>query len=410
MEDRTLDVTFARACFPAFQEPSLAGWAHFENAGGSYACGPVIERLTRFYTACKVQPYGASDASARAGALMDEARTRLARWLNVPAAELHFGPSTTQNIYVLAQALRRHLSPGDEIIVTNLDHEANVGAFRRLAEEGFAVREWRFNPLSGDLELAELDRLLTQHTRVVAFTHCSNIVGTVNPVADICRRVREAGAISIVDGVSYCGHGLPDVAALGADVYLFSLYKVFGPHQGVMTVRAELMEALPPQAHFFNAGKVHARLVPAGPDHAQVAAAGGVADYFEALCEHHGFAPSSPGAASALHDLLQRHERALLQPLLKFLHEHPRVRLVGRSDAAGRASTVALDTRRAPADVAAGLAGRHRVGAGAGHFYAHRCVEALGIDPARGVLRLSFVHYTSREDIEQLLRALDAEL
>src|SRR5687768_5226596 len=122
-----LDIEFVRSQFPAFREPSLAGFAHFENAGGSYACGQVIDRLDRYYRETRVQPYYAFAASAHAGALMDEARARMAAWLNVGTDELHFGPSTSQNTYVLAQALRRHLKQGDEIVVTNQDHEANVG-------------------------------------------------------------------------------------------------------------------------------------------------------------------------------------------------------------------------------------------------------------------------------------------
>ncbi len=406
-----LDVDFARSHFPAFREADLQGWAHFENAGGSYACAPVIDRLTRYYRATKVQPYAFSAPSIAAGEAMDRGREGLAQWLNVDTDELHLGPSTTQNVYVLAQALRAHGKEGDEIIVTNLDHEANVGAFRRLADDGFTVREWRFNPFSGDLELSDLDALLNERTVLVAFSHCSNIIGTFNPVQEICRRVREAGAVSVVDGVSYCGHGLPDVQALGADVYLFSLYKVYGPHQGVMTMRRALNEAWPSQAHFFNAGKVHARFVPAGPDHAQVAAAAGVIDYFETLAAHHGFGDLPVQArAAALHDLLQAHEQALLTPLLEFIDEHPRASLIGRRQAEGRAPTVAVDTKRHPRDIAKALAEHHQVGASAGHFYAHRCVEALGIDPDRGVLRLSFVHYTTQAEITQLINALDAEL
>ncbi|HEY9549946.1 MAG TPA: aminotransferase class V-fold PLP-dependent enzyme, partial [Kiloniellaceae bacterium] len=142
----SLDLPFVRSQFPAFSEPSLQDWAFFENAGGSYACAPVIERLTRFYRETKVQPYGPFPASTRAGEEMDEARRRLAGYLNVEVEEVHFGPSTSQNSYVLAQAFRQMLRPGDEIVVTNQDHEANSGAWRRLAESGIVVREWTVDP------------------------------------------------------------------------------------------------------------------------------------------------------------------------------------------------------------------------------------------------------------------------
>ena len=211
-----------------------------------------------------------------------------------------------------------------------------------------------------------------------------------------------------MDGVSFCGHGLPDVKALGADVYLFSLYKVYGPHQGVMVVRRELNQRLPNQGHFFNDEYPTARLAPAGPDHAQIAASCGVIDYFEAICSHHGMrAESAQARAAAVLELFQGHEHRLLQPLLDFLHQHPRVRLIGQRDARLRAPTVAVDTgSRSPVTVAEALAER-KIGTSAGHFYAHRCVSALGIDPKPGVLRLSFVHYTSDEEMQRLLGALD---
>ena len=142
-----LDLDFVRGQFPAFEEPSLEGFAHFENAGGSYACRQAIEWLDRYYRQTKVQPYYDFPASRLAGEQMDDARTRMAAWLNVGADELHFGPSTSQNSYVIAQALRQELKPGDEVIVTNQDHEANVGAWSRLEDEGITdLSSYSVNP------------------------------------------------------------------------------------------------------------------------------------------------------------------------------------------------------------------------------------------------------------------------
>src|SRR5258706_6310086 len=140
---RNLDVDSVRAQFPAFADPSLERQAFFENAGGSYACRPVIERLNEYYRRLKVQPYYRYPASLEAGEWMDAAHERLAEFLNVTAEEVHFGPSTSQNTYVLAQAFRKLLRPGDEIIVCNQDHEANSGAWRRLAADGAVVKDWR---------------------------------------------------------------------------------------------------------------------------------------------------------------------------------------------------------------------------------------------------------------------------
>jgi selenocysteine lyase/cysteine desulfurase len=407
MTDRALDVDFVRAQFPAFRELSLQGQAFFENAGGSYACAPVIDRLTRFYTQRKVQPYAPYPASELGGAEMDEARARLSALLGVEGDELSFGPSTTQNTYVLAQAFRKWMQPGEAIVVTDQDHEANSGPWRRLAEDGIEIREWKIDPVTGHLDPEALEPLLDEKVRLVCFPHCSNVVGEINPVTEITAIAHAAGAFVCVDGVSYAPHGLPDVGQLGPDIYLFSSYKTYGPHQGIMVIRRALGEMLPNQGHWFNGDALYKRFTPAGPDHAQIAACAGMADYIDALCDHHG-GPSAGAAARAgfVHDLMRGHEGALLQPVLDALRDRNAVRLLGPTVADRRAPTVALALNRPGEPVAAQLA-RHGIMAGGGDFYAVRALSAMGIDPAQGVLRLSFVHYTSRAEIDHLLNALD---
>jgi cysteine desulfurase family protein (TIGR01976 family) len=403
-----LDLDFVRAQFPAFTEPSLARFAHFENAGGSFPCRQVVDALTGFYRRTKVQPYYVFEPSATAGAQMDRARQRLAAWLGVDDEELHLGPSTSQNTYVLAQAFRKHLREGDEIVVTNQDHEANVGAWARLQDDGIVVRTWAVDD-RGALQIDALEALLNPRTRLVAFTHCSNIVGSVHAVREITDRVHRAGAVAVVDGVSFCPHGLPHVPALGADVYLFSLYKVYGPHLGAMYVRRDLASALPSQAHFFKVDALAGRFTPAGPDHAQVAAVNGVIDYFESRAAHHGHG-AEPVArqAEVVRELFHAAEAQLLQPLLDFLSGHRRVRLIGSADARDRAPTVAFTVDgRSSADVARELA-RADIGVGQGNFYAYRLIRALRLDPADGVVRASFVHYTSRDDVDRLVAALQS--
>jgi selenocysteine lyase/cysteine desulfurase len=232
-----LDVSYCRSQFPAFQEPALQGQIHAENAGGTYACEQGIHRLGHFYRELKVQPNYKFDASVQGGRKMDESYASMARYLNVDQDDLSFGPSTSCKTYVLAHALRAGLISGDEIIVTNQDHETNTGVWRRIAtESGATVREWRVNPSNGMLCLDDLEQLLSSKTRLVAFPHCSNIVAHVNPVAEIAVKAHEAScgkALVVCDGVSYCGHGLPNCSLLGADIYMFSTYKTFGPHQGV---------------------------------------------------------------------------------------------------------------------------------------------------------------------------------
>ena len=405
-----LDLDFIRGQFPAFSEPSLDGWAFFENAGGSYACKQTIARLNDFYTLTKVQPYGPSPASATGGQLMDDAYVRLAGAMNFGQDEVHIGPSTSLKTYVLAHAFRQIWDDGDEISVTNQDHEANSGVWRRLAVTGITVREWQVDPETGTLDPADLSALFTDKTRLVAFPHVSNIVGHINPVPEICELIAAAGAVSVVDGVSSAPHGLPDVSALGADIYLFSAYKTWGPHQGVMTVKRQVAHSLPNQSHFFNESYLRKKLLPAGPDHAQIAAMNGVVDYIDAAHEAHfedGAMPSD--RAQRVHDLFRQTEIVLLTPLLDSLRDNPKARLLGPDDPITRVPTVALTTERNPADIANELL-ESKIASDSGNFYAVRVLDAMGVPLDPGVLRLSFVHYTSPDEVSRLIDALAAAL
>jgi selenocysteine lyase/cysteine desulfurase len=344
---------------------------------------------------------------------MDRSRARWAEALGVEPREVVFGPSTSANTYVLAQAFAEVLTPGHEIIVTNQDHEANTGAIRRVADRlGCAVTEWRTDPSTGLLDVDEFEAMVSERTGLVTVPHASNIVGQENDVARITAAAHRVGARVIVDGVSFAPHSLPDVDALGADVYLFSLYKTYSVHQGLMVVRAGLMAELPNQSHFFNDAVPDKRLNPAGPDHAQVAAAGAVLDYVEASFRHHGGSADVDlrTAVAATSAQWRAHEDGLTARLLDVLTGRDDVRLLGPAtvggDGAHRCPTVAFSPLAAePADVAAALVERG-VQTSSGHYYAARVLDGLGVDPDRGVVRLSFVHYTSPADVDRAVGAL----
>ena len=278
-----LDLNFVRSQFPAFQDENFSGLSFFENAGGSFPANTVVSRLSRFYITRKVQPYATYDASSQGGKEMDEARDRMSKLLNVTGEELHLGPSTSSNTYVLSQAFRTLKCKRNVIVVTNQDHEANSGAWWRLSRDGFEIREWKVNRESGQLSLGDLKSLLDDSVLLVAFPHCSNIVGEINPAKDICRLIQSYGAFSCVDGVSYVPHGFPNFSDLGADIYLFSSYKTYGPHLGVMYLSKRLNNLLENQGHYFNEHIPTKRFTPAGPDHAQIASLAGIADYVDAI-------------------------------------------------------------------------------------------------------------------------------
>ena len=308
---------------------------------------------------------------------MDEARDRLAAALGVESDELSFSPSTTQNTCILARAFAEHLSPGDAIVVTDQ-------ATRPTPAPGAASQPpvskcangvstpaacstrlaWR---LLGDRVSGCTSRTAQRRRRP---QRCSRAVRIAH-----CRRGR-----NLVDGVSYAPHGLPNVGKLGADIYLFSSYKTFGPHQGIMVVRRALADALPSQAHYFNAGYRTKKFTPAGPDHAQIAACAGMVDYLETLHDHHF--PAAAGTASltakaeAVHDLSRDYENALLQPLLDFLGTRNSIRPIGPRTAADKAPTVAVHSQRTGEDLATALAPRG-IMAGGGDFYGVRCLKAL---------------------------------
>jgi selenocysteine lyase/cysteine desulfurase len=406
-----LDIDFVRDQFPAFQEPALRDQAFFENAGGSYPCRHVVWRLNRFYRERKVQPYGPYAASEAGGDEMDEARERLAGIVGVATEEVSFGPSTTANTYVLANAFRIWLKgKSAAIVVTDQDHEANTGPWRRLADEGVEIRVWKIDRETGHLDPDDLAPLLDEKVRLVCFPHCSNVVGEVNDVARITQMAHGVGAHVCVDGVSYAPHGLPNVGKLDADIYLFSAYKTYGPHQGIMVIRHRLGDQLPNQGHYFNAGSLYKRFTPAGPDHAQVAASAGMADYIDAIYSHHVRAGADlTGRAEAVHDLFRSREEVLLAPLMDYLTSRNDIRLIGPRSPHGRAPTIAFELDRPGAEAAAALA-QHGIMAGGGDFYAVRPLEAMGIDAQKGVLRLSFVHYASEAELDRLMRALDQVL
>ena len=237
-----IDVAFARAHFPALSGP----WALFENAGGTLVASQALERIRTYMTECQVQPGAAYPASARAAQMIAESHRAMAAMINATPEEVMIGPSTSMNGFLLAQALRPGLGEGDEIVVTNLDHEANVGAWRKLAADGITVREWQFDPDSLALEPEGLAALLSERTRLVCFGHCSNITGGFTDVPALVRMIHDAGALACVDGVAYGAHRAIDVKAWDVDFYLCSTYKLYGPHLALLYgTRAHFERAAP---------------------------------------------------------------------------------------------------------------------------------------------------------------------
>jgi len=413
-----LDVQFLRDQFPVFQHPEYGTWGYFENAGGSQVPRQVADALQEALTLKKVQPYYAYGPSLDLGEAIDSATAFVSEMLNVPTgARAILGPSTTLNMYMIAEGLRPSLKPGDEIIVTNQEHEANGGAWRRLADEveGVRLKEWRVDPETGRLSADDLQPLLDDKTKLLAFTHCSNVVGEMHDAAAITRLAHDAGARVVVDGVAYAPHLIPDVAAFGADAYCYSAYKTFAAHQGVMAVRDNWLEELENQGHFFNGIYPDKKLVPSGPQHAEIVGMSGLKEFYAALYTHHfGAAPTGKAHdwVGAVHEVIHAHEVAIATPLLAFLRDEPRIRLIGPGEMefGKRAPTISFTVEGVPArDVTKHMADA-KVGASAGHYYAWRLMEALGIEPEEGVVRISLVAYNTEEEVTRAIGAIEKAL
>ena len=402
-----LDTAFARAHFPALAGP----WALFENAGGTLAAEQVLDRIRTYMTEYQVQPGAAYPASARAAEMIADSHRAMAAMINAAPEEVMIGPSTSMNVFLLALALRPGFREGDEIVVTNLDHEANVGAWRKLAAAGVTVREWRFDLDSLALEPEGLAALLSERTRLVCFGHCSNITGGFTDVAALVRMIHDAGALACVDGVAYAPHRAIDVKAWDVDFYLCSTYKLYGPHLALLYGKRALFERAAPLNHFFLDDELPLKLNPGGPNHELSAGLAGITAYLDALHAHHEGETNLPlhGRLAALFERIAAHEEALGAPLLDFLNEKPGVRLIGNPSAERhkRAPTVAFAVEGSDAGEIARAVARHEIGIGAGDFYAARCIEALGLATQGGVVRASMVHYNTAAEVQRLIRALD---
>jgi cysteine desulfurase family protein (TIGR01976 family) len=391
--------------------------ALFDNAGGSQILRSVIRRIGEYLEDCNVQ-HGASYAtSQRAVERVAEARMGMATWINATdSSEIVFGSSSTQLLRNLAHSVGRTLAPGDEIIVTNCDHEANIGVWVELAERDIEVRFWRVDEETLALRLEELDTLMSDRTRLVAWTHASNVVGQIHPVREFADFVRERGALSCVDGVAYAPHRAVDVRALGIDFYAMSLYKVFGPHIGMLYGRRERLLDLPSMNHFFIPNDdLPYKMQPGGANFELSYGLLGLWDYIETVSAHLGDEKAGNDRRAMLERVFEaftQREAMLAEKLLGFLREKPGVRIFGpaSSDPKQRVSTVSfvVDGRKSEdivqATDAAKLAVRY------GDFYAYRLIDDLGLREQGGVVRVSMLHYNTEDEVDRLIGVLEQTL
>lgn len=421
--DLHLDLPFVRASFPGLE----TDWVLMDNAGGSQILGTAVERLSAYLREANVQHGASYDASREAVARVRAGTEAVARLLGTSdPRRVVLGPSSTQLLFNLSHAMcGTLLRPGDAVLVSNLEHETNAGPWYRLAEDGYEVRTWKADPDTWELTPESLERAWRPNVRLVCFTHASNLLGGIVPVAELTREVHRRGAMVVVDGVAYAPHRRLRVEDWGVDFYLFSLYKTYGPHQAALYGKAELLLELRNIHHDFLADDdIPYKLQPGGVNYEAVASLDALPEYFEELGRRTGGAPPESGARPLPEDprpdaLLARgyeaiaaHEERLAAKLLAWLAEQPGVTIHGPATAERRVRvpTVSFTVEGRRPEEIVGRVDRHRVGIRHGHFYAKRLADDLGISERGGAVRVSMVHYNTLEEVDRLLEALEDAL
>ncbi len=403
-----LKLDYVRAAFPALDSETV----FFDNAGGSQILGGVISRIVAYYQHSNVQLGGAYALSGIARARVNAGTASIGHWLH--AAQPHeaiVGPSSSALTHLFANAIMATLQAGDEIIITDADHEANRSPWLRLQEQGIVIKTWPFDTTTYCLELKDLTPLLTEKTKLVAFCHVSNILGSIHSVQEIAAFLRQRDILSFVDGVAYGPHRLPDVQAWGVDFYVCSLYKIFGPHVGVLYGKEEHLRRLPSPNHtFIAADDLPYKFQLGGPNYELTCSLTGIVDYLQHIAQEHGLVPATPLREQwqYAYDLFTAHEARLTERLLDFLNQRPNVRIIGVStaDPQKRVSTISFVVEgKNSAELAAPIAAQN-MGIKTGDFYARTIIERLGLTAQGGVIRISMVHYNTLKEVDQLIKLL----
>jgi len=399
-----LDIDRVRSSFPGLSN----GWTLMDNAGGSQALASVVERIGEHLLNRNVQIGGTYETSLKAAESLHEGRRAVMQMVNAERPEeIVFAPTSTVALQNLSRSIAHLLSAGDEIVVTNFDHESNIGPWLSLEEKGVKIRVWELNRESLKPDPAELDLLLGSRTRLVAVTHVSNILGWINPIRAITEKAHAAGAMVCVDSVAFAPHRAIDVAELDVDFLVFSAYKAYGPHISAMYGKYDLLLELDNLYHYFyGRDKVPAKLEPGNANYELAYSLTAVRDYLLALGEEAGDARQRIVSAF---DAIAAHEALIGERLLSYLRSKKEIRIIGdvRGSDPSRVPTVSFVVDgRDPGELARGLE-EYRIAARFGDFHARRLIEYLGLSGNNGVVRISLVHYNTPEEVDGLIRALD---
>jgi len=404
-----MDIEFVRSQFPALQREFI----FMDNAGGSQTLKKVAERVSGYLLHHNVQLGASYKVSKEAGEKLTYATKQVSKFINCGRPEeVIIGPSSSMLLRILSICISKQWQEGDEVIVTNTDHEANVSPSTDLKEKGIKVKVWKANPESLELEINDLKKLLSNRTKLVALTHASNILGSINPIKEIAKTVHKAGALICVDGVAYAPHRRVDVKKLDVDFYVFSWYKTYGPHLAVMYGKYNLLHKMDGINHYFFTKKdVPYKFQPGNFNFELTYSLLGITEYFEQLFKHEF--PREKKAdfqekMDKIFDSIGRHEERISKPLINFLSEHPDIKIIGQdtADRKKRVPTISFIHNKMKSDEIVEKVDDYRIGIRFGDFYAKKLIEDAGLKEKNGVIRVSLVHYNSLDEVKRLIWVL----
>jgi cysteine desulfurase family protein (TIGR01976 family) len=410
-ETTALDLDSVRSQFPSLAQTVNGHPAVFlDGPGGTQVPQRVIDAISEYLRHSNSNTNGAYATSQRTNAVIDGARSAMADFLNCDPEEVVFGANMTSLTFAISRSIGRELGPGDEIVLTLLDHDANFAPWKALEERSVTIRIADIHEEDCTLDMEDLARKINSKTKLVAVGYASNAVGTINDVKEVIRLAHAVGAMTFIDAVHYAPHGLIDVRALDCDFLACSTYKFFGPHMGVLYGKREHMKRLKPYKVRACTDEIPSRWESGTNNHECIAGITACADYLADLGRRaDSSAKSRRAAIEAAFVTIHDHERALTETLIAGVLAIPGVRLYGISDPKRfdqRCPTIVLRIKgHTPLELATKL-GERGFFTWDGNYYAINLTDRLNVEKDGGFLRIGLAHYNTREEVERLLTAL----
>ena len=408
----TLDLAWVRSQFPALaQEVNGRPAVFFDGAGGTQVCQGVIHAISDYLMHSNANIHGAFATSARSDHVIAEARQSMADFLGCDADELVFGANMTSLTFAISRSIGRELQPGDEIVLTRLDHDANVAPWKALEERGVIIKMADVDIEDCSLDMEDMRRQITPRTKLVAVGFASNAVGTINDVAEVVRMAHAVGALCYVDAVHYAPHGPIDVRALDCDFLACSPYKFFAPHAGTLYGKREHLQRLTPYKVRPASDELPTRWETGTQNHEVMAGVSAAIEYLAAFGRHHLESPPTqrPALLRAALEYIQQYERSLSEHLIAGLLKIPGLSFYGIREPeryARRTPTVAIRIAGFTPRQLAERLGEQGIFVWDGNYYAVNLTERLGVEQDGGMLRIGLVHYNTVEEIDRLLATL----